>query len=86
MLIAEFVTWNVGNAAVITGQLLGLAFVLDAGGVLLAIALVLLLAGVRGAAPRIAWERWSLLAYRAILLIVLVSIPIGLVIGHVKGS
>ena len=86
MLIAEFVTWNVGNAAVITGQLLGLAFVLDAGGVLLAIALILLLAGVRGAAPRIAWERWSLLAYRAILLIVLVSIPIGLVIGHVKGS
>ena len=86
LLAAEFAAWNLGNAAVIAGQLLGYSLVLDAGGVLLAAALVLLFLGVRGAAPRLTWERWGLLAYRMILLVVLVSIPIGLIIGHVKGS
>ena len=85
-LLAEFLTWNVGNTAVIVGQLLGYQFVVDAGGVVLASSLVLLLAGARGALPSAAWERRSLYAYRLILLIVLVSIPIGLVVGHIKAA
>jgi len=85
-LLAEFLTWNLGNVAVIAGQLLGYQFVVDAGGVVLGSSLVLLLAGVRGVLPRVAWERRSLYAYRLILLMVLVSIPIGLVVGHLKSA
>lgn len=85
-LLAEFLTWNLGNAAVIAGQLLGYQFVLDAGGVVLGASLLLLLAGVRGVLPTTAWERRSLYAYRLVLLIVLVSIPIGLVVGHIKAA
>ncbi|MGH2633003.1 MAG: hypothetical protein ACRDG3_06300 [Tepidiformaceae bacterium] len=86
MLAAEFLTWNVGNAGVIAGQLLGYQYILDVGGVVLAAALVLFFLGVRRARPRVNWERWSLYAYRAVLLVVLVSIPIGLIIGHIKAS
>ena len=86
LLLSEFVAWNLGNAAVIAGQLLGYQFVVDAGGLLLVVALALLFRGVGGARPGSRDSRWMLYAYRAILLIVLVSIPIGLIIGHVKAS
>jgi hypothetical protein len=53
---------------------------------LLVVALALLFGGVRGARPVARDTRWTLYAYRLILLIVLVSIPIGLIISHVKAS
>lgn len=86
MLLTEFLTWNLGNAAVIAGQLLGFQIAVDAGGVLLVVSLALLFRGVRGALPDARGSLWTLYAYRAILLIILVSIPIGLVIGHIKAS
>jgi hypothetical protein len=86
LLLAEFLAWSVGNAAVIAGQLLGLPLIVDAGGLLLVVALALLFGGVRGARPGARDTRWTLYAYRLILLIVLVSIPIGLIISHVKAS
>ncbi|MEO9255260.1 MAG: hypothetical protein ABI305_06965 [Tepidiformaceae bacterium] len=86
VLLAEFLTWNLGNAAVIAGQLLGFQAAVDAGGVLLVISLALLFRGVRGALPAVRGSIWTLYVYRAVLLIILVSIPIGLVIGHVKAS
>lgn len=85
-LAAEFVMWNGGNAAVMAGQLLGQELILDAGGAILAIALVLLIFGVRSAAPTAKLDRWGLLVYRAVMVVVLVSIPVGLVIGHFKAS
>jgi hypothetical protein len=86
ILTAEFVCWNAGNAAVITGQLLGYPWVIDAGGAMLVAALALLFRGVRGSTAGTSAETWLLYAYRVILLIVLISIPIGLVLGHIKAA
>ena len=86
ILIAEFVAWNLGNAAVVAGQLLGIPPIIDAGGVLLAVGLALFFRSVRGAVPAEHSTMWMLYVYRVILLIVLVSIPVGLVLGHVKAA
>jgi len=69
--------WNLCNIAVITGTLIGTPIVSDLGGVLLLIALVAELRATGGSGRR-------LLAglYRAVLLLLIVSIPIGLVLGH----
>jgi hypothetical protein len=63
---------------VIVGTLLGPQAVVDAGGVLLIGVLVLLAWGVRGAGQR---RRWSLCAFRLLVFILLVSIPIGLLLA-----
>lgn len=78
---AELAGWNAGNGAVLAGTLLGITWLADVGGVLLIAALVLALAGVRGAARRPAWP---LHLYRALITLVVVSIPVGLVIAAVQ--
>lgn len=80
MACAELAGWNVGNAAVLAGTLLGATWLADVGGALLAVVLVLVLAGVRGGARRPAWP---LQVYRALIALVLVSIPVGLVLAAV---
>ncbi len=86
VLIAEFIAWNIGNAAVIAGQLMGFELLIDAGGVLLLLGLALLFRGVRNAVPGKGFPVWMLYAYRSVLLIILISIPIGLFMGHIKAS
>lgn len=81
LLAVELFTWNVGNAAVIAGTVSDTAAVTDAGGLLLVIALALLLGATRGARP--GWVRPT---YRLVVLIVLISIPIGLILAHLKGN
>lgn len=76
--VAELVGWNAGNAAVLAGTLLGVTWLADVGGVLLVAALALALAGIRGAVRR---PSWPLHLYRALAALMLVSIPVGLVIG-----
>lgn len=76
----EVAAWNVGNAGVLAGTLIGVSWLAYAGGGLLVVALVLALAGIRGAARRPAWP---LHLYRALIALVLVSIPVGLVIATV---
>jgi hypothetical protein len=78
---AELAGWNTGNGAVLGGTLLGATWLAGAGGVLLAAALVLALAGTRGAVRHPAWP---LHLYRALIALVLVSIPVGLVIAAVR--
>lgn len=78
---AELAGWNVGNGAVLAGTLLGATWLADAGGVMLVAALALALAGIRGAVRDPAW---ILHLYRALIVVVLVSIPVGLVIGAVR--
>ena len=78
LLAGELITWNLGNGAVIAGTVSGVTLVLDVGGALLVIALALLLAAVRG--PR--WTGWPLVLYRALVVLVLVSIPVGLVLAE----
>lgn len=80
LLAGELATWNLGNAAVIAGTVSGVTPAVDIGGVLLVIALALLLAAARG--PRRAG--WPLALYRALIVIVLVSIPVGLVLAELR--
>lgn len=77
---AELAGWNAGNAAVIAGTLLSATWLADVGGVVLVAVLALALAGVRGAVRQPAWP---LHLYRALIALVLVSIPVGLVIAVV---
>ena len=44
--VAELVTWNVGNAAVLTGTLTGTVWIVDLGGALLVAALALVVVAV----------------------------------------
>jgi len=77
---AELAGWNAGNGAVLAGTLLGATWLAETGGVALIAALVLALAGIRGAVKHPAWP---LHLYRALIALVLVSIPVGLVIAAV---
>jgi hypothetical protein len=82
-LALETGAWNVGNAAVLAGVLVGVGPLVDLGGALLVIALVLLVHAVRDGGrhdTRIA--RWTLYGFRLLVLILLVSIPVGLVLAR----
>ena len=79
-IVLELAGWNAGSAAVLGGTLLGAVWLVDVGGVLLVLALVMLALGVRGADRR--W-RGRLLAYRCLAGVLLVSVPIGLVLARV---
>jgi len=79
LITAELLTWDIGNAGVIAGTLMDRVALVDLGGVLLAISLVLFLLGARGHTGE---RRWLLRLYRLLITIVLVSIPIGLVISR----
>jgi hypothetical protein len=82
--LAEIAGWNLGNAAVLAGTLAGVGLVVDLGGAALLVVLVLLLRGALtgGAAPS-GRARWLLRGYCALLLVLIVSIPVGLVLGRV---
>lgn len=90
----QLTCWNLGNIAVMTGTLSGGARVLDAGATLLLIALGIALVPWHdaGSADREAVERTArdpvpaLLdwAYRGLLVLLVISIPIGVVLGHLR--
>lgn len=89
---AELVTWNAGNAAVLGGTLAAAPFVVDAGGLLLVAALALFLVAQRtaaaaGADPRPGRGRdlrlrWPVWVFRGLIVLLLVSIPVGLTLAH----
>jgi hypothetical protein len=78
---AELGCWNVGNALVLAGVLLPVTTLVDLGGALLVVALALALHGVQGARPAGA-ARWALGAFRMLVVVLGVSIPIGLVLAR----
>jgi hypothetical protein len=78
--LAELLLWNAGNAAVLAGTLLGVVPVVDVGGALLVVALVVVVQQVRGERSGNRW--WPLWSFRVLVLILLVSIPIGLVLAR----
>lgn len=78
----EAVSWNVANALVIAGTLTGSNAVVYAGGALLVIALAMFGQGVRESTNRY----WLLYAFRALVVLLLVSIPTGLVLATVRGG
>lgn len=89
--------WNAGNGMVIGGTLAGLPNLVDVGGIVLLVILVDMIRDavrnpgppamdpftVRGTAARIRGWGWG--AYRALLVLLVVSIPVGLVLAHVRG-
>lgn len=83
VVVVECTVWNAGNTAVLAGTLLSLVPLVDAGGVLLVLALSLLTLEVRGAGRR---GGWGLRLYRLLVAVVLVSIPIGLLLARAGSS
>lgn len=87
---AQLGAWNLGNAVVIGGTLAGEPLVVDLGSVLLIIALAIALHSARthaGTAARSVVEPVSPLvhlAYRALLVVLVVSIPTGMVLSHLR--
>lgn len=78
---AEVASFNIGNAGVLAGTLLGTQWLVDAGGVVLAVALLLFLRGGNR------WRHgWQLRVYQALIVFVLVSIPVGLMLARIDGG
>lgn len=77
-LATELIVWVLGNALVFAGTLVDLTWLVDVGGAVLVIALALVVLGVRhGAGPR-----WARSVFTALVVILLVSIPTGLVLAR----
>jgi hypothetical protein len=76
--------WNAGNAAVLAGTLTGVPPVVDAGGALLVLGLAALAGAVRGDVrlPERS-RRWPWYGFRLLVLVLLVSIPVGLVLARI---
>lgn len=76
-----FACWNAGNAAVILGTLAHSPAVVVAGAVLLVVAILQQLWQVRGTDSSRTWQLW---VYRLIMVVLLVSIPVGSVLSALR--
>lgn len=83
VLLVEILTWNVGCLAVIAGTLLTAPLLVDAGGLALVATMVLMIRAVGRGAKGPAWALWT---YRAVFVVTLVSIPIGLLLAHLRAG
>lgn len=82
---AHLAAWNGGNALVVAGTIAGLVALTYVGGVLLVAALALLAPALRPqAAPSTGTGRWLLRGYRLLVVLLLVSIPVGLVLALLR--
>ncbi|GAB3038856.1 hypothetical protein GCM10027052_18180 [Parafrigoribacterium mesophilum] len=78
---AEAVAFNLAHVAVLLGTIIGAAWMVDIGAALIVVALGLFIWSVRGAS---AGNRWMLYGFRVMILIVLITTPIGVVIANLK--
>ena len=78
-IVAGVVVWNLGHVAVLAGALGRVEWAVDTGGVLIALALLGALLAVRPG--RAGWLLWT---YRALVVVVLVSVPVGLVLARLR--
>lgn len=85
---ALVVCWNLGNSAVIGGTLTGFPVLVDIGSLLLVAGLVVAMYAVRPdrLAGPVSTSRLVGWAYRSLLLLLLVSIPVGVAIAHVRSA
>lgn len=72
--------WNLGAAAVIAGTFLATTLLVDLGSISLVVALMLALQSSRRQHPV---NRWTI-GYRLLLLTLMISIPIGIVLSHLR--
>ena len=83
-------TWNLGNGIVVTGTLLGEPLLVDSGSLLLILALAVALhaaqprtgTAVGSSVPRL-FPRVQAI-YRALLIVLVISIPVGVVLSHLR--
>ena len=85
--VRDFAVFALGNAGVVLGTLIDMVWLVDAGGALLVVALASMLWGVRGTSGATAhetagWLESLLWTYRVIVVVLLVSIPVGLVLAR----
>lgn len=80
LLAAEYLCFNAGNVLVVAGATLRLPWLVDLGGAVLAVSLGLFIYAARGARAG-----WAVRLYDAVLAVVLASIPVGLLLGHLRG-
>lgn len=83
VLRAELLTWNLGCLAVIAGTVLSSPWIVDGGGLLLVVTMALMIRTVGRGATGPSWALWT---YRAVLVLTVVSIPIGLLLAHVRAG
>ncbi|WP_020660085.1 hypothetical protein [Amycolatopsis benzoatilytica] len=83
-IVAQAVAWNAGNAAVLGGTLAGITTMVDVGGAILVLALALFAFAVRGGGRT--GQRWLRYGFEALVLVLLVSIPVGLVLARIGPS
>ncbi|MPV38675.1 hypothetical protein GB881_16790 [Georgenia subflava] len=76
----ELLLYNVANTAVLLGTVIDTVPLVMAGGVILLVALLLFLSGVR----RTHAHRWQLVGYRMLLSLLAASIPVGLVLAVLR--
>jgi len=85
---AVLFAWNLGNAAVLAGTFTGRTIGVDVGSVLLVLALVLALVALSGWRSEVlAADRWRRLlgwSYLGLLVLLVVSIPVGIVLAHLR--
>lgn len=79
----ELAAWNSGGLAVIGGTVVGNPWIVDLGGLLLAVALICMIAVTRDARPGSRVLAWG---YRILLAVIIISIPIGLTLAHLRGA
>lgn len=81
--LVQVVCWNIGNGLIIAGVLLDAAPVVDVGAVPLLVTLGAAIHVVRRPPRR---RLIVTLSYAGVLAVLLVSVPVGLVLTHVRGG
>jgi hypothetical protein len=82
----QFWGWNLGNALVIAGTLVSAPLAVDAGSILLVIALLIALrtaSPARNTGPEASLLFWT---HRLLLLILIVSIPVGILLSYLRNG
>lgn len=79
----QVVGWNLGGALVVLGTLVATPLLVDLGSLLLVVALALALRADLRPRPA-ARPRAMVVGYRLLLLVMLVSIPIGITLSHLR--
>lgn len=78
----ELMAWNLAVVTTIVGSLAAVPVSSTLGGVAMVVALVMFLTGVRSTDVHV--PRWAPVLYRSVVVVVLVSTPIGLVLAWLR--
>lgn len=81
VVLAQVVAWNLSSAAIVTGTVADVTWLVDVGGVLLVAVLVSMLYVGRGQGHA---QRLLLAGFRVLAGVLLMSIPIGLVLARIQ--